>query len=86
MPKLCRAPSERADPSCNDYAPGKDRLTDFEGKPETLCIDLNADDFPSIKIRRGLTLVPKAIVDEAVERYRRRKVIAACSSVCLEGQ
>jgi hypothetical protein len=86
MRKLCRVPSERTDPSRNDYAPGKDRFTDFEGKPETVCIDFNADDFPSIKIRRSLTLVPKPIVDETVERYRRRKVIAACSSVCLQGQ
>src|ERR1700704_2780990 len=77
--KLRRPPSERTDAGSDDHAACKDRLTHLKGKSETFCVRLDAGDLPLIEVRCRLMLVPKSIVDEAVEWYRSRKVIAACS-------
>ncbi len=83
--KCGRAPGERPDAGSNDQTTCKDRLTVFEVESEAPCVRLNSGNLAPIEVGHCLTLVPKSIVDKAVEWHRARKVIAACCSERVQG-
>jgi len=81
-----RTPNERADAGSNNHAASKDGGTFFEDESEALCMGLNLDNLPLIKVGYCATLIPKTLVDEAVEWYRAREKLAASFSVRVQGQ